>query len=388
MTTDFSDWHPGDPERSETLPSRYYFDLDIYAAEQARIVYPSWHCVCHDTEIAEAGDFVKFDIMDQSVLVVRDDDGAVHGYHNACQHRGTRLIQERRGKIRRMIVCPYHAWGYRLDGQLRNAPRTANLDGFDPAEVRLTPVRVENLGGFWFINMDMDAAPLAETFDGALAAMAPYFPDLEDIAFVAEVEYTVDANWKVIIDNEIEGYHFQLSGPVHKQLAQLIDFSGYDMTAHGTWWDFKGPPVKVDEAFGHRIKGEKFQTDWFYNIGLWPMTTFYTFPYTDLIGTFNKIPMGPEKTLLRFGHYAPKSRKPGALSEAAMAWFNEKLGPEDIDLNHWVQQGLHSYGFDKGRYVIDADRSANSEHLVHHFHTLVHAALTGGKVGPMRAAAE
>ena len=387
------DWQAGAPETSETLPSRYFYDPEIFAAEMTAITLPSWHCVCHDTEIPEPGDFVKFDILDQSVLVVRGDDGQIHAYHNVCQHRGTRLIHERRGRIRQAIVCPYHAWAYTFDGSLKKAPRTKDLQGFDPAEYSLKPVRIETFCGFHFINMDLDARPLAEDIGDAETAMRPFFPDLDDIAFVEEVEYTVDANWKVIIDNEIEGYHFQLSGPSHKELAQLIDFKGYEMTAHGRWWDFKGPPKRVETAFGHPVEGAHYQTNWFYNISFWPMTTWYTFPYTDVIGTFNKIPLGPEKTLLRFGHYAPKSRQPGALSRAAMDWFNKELGPEDIDLNVMVQQGIHSLGFDQGRYMIDAARSANSEHLVHHFHTLVYDALTGGgepRFGarPDRAAAE
>ncbi len=91
----------------------------------------------------------------------------------------------------------------------------------------------------------------------------------------------------------------------------------------------------------------------------------------------SRIPIGPEKTLLRFGHCVPKSRPQSELSAAAIAWFNEKLGPGDIDLNLWVQAGLRSDGFDQGRYVIDKERSSNSEHLVHHFHQLVDSALHG-----------
>lgn len=382
-----TDWEIGDPETALTLPARFYYDREIFDREVEKIILPGWHCAAHGSEIEQPGDFVKFDILDQSIIVVRGDDGGVHALHNVCQHRGTQLIAERRGQLKRVITCPYHAWSYGLDGTLKAAPRTRNLKGFDPAEYCLPKVRVEELGGFWFINMDPDAEPLNRQMDGALAAMRPFFPDLDDIAFVEEVEYTVDCNWKVIIDNEIEGYHFQLSGPVHRELASLIDFKSYTMTPHGKWWDFKGEPKPVETAFGHPIEGAKYQTDWFYNISLYPTTTFYVFPYADVIGTFNKIPLGPEKTLLRFGHYSPKSREQGALSRAAMDWFNTQLGPEDIDLNVRVQKGIRSLGFDQGRYLIDAERSANSEHLVHHFHTLVYEALDGPQGGARVATA-
>jgi choline monooxygenase len=379
IDTKHTGWQVGDPELARTLPSRFFYDPDIFDREAEAIFHTSWHCVCHRSEIENPGDFVKFDLLDQSVLVIQGDDGQAHALHNVCQHRGTRLIEERRGRIKRMIICPYHAWSYKFDGKLRNAPRTECLKGFEPLDYALKPVRIEELGGFYFVNMDPNAAPLSEEMDGALDEMRSFFPDLDDIAFVEEREFVVDANWKVIVDNAIEGYHFKLSGPVHGELAALIDFDRYTLTAHGKWWDFKGPPKGVQMAFGHPVAGERYQTDWFYNIQLWPMTILYAFPYADVIGTFNQIPLGPEKTLLRCGHYCPRSRPQSALSRAAMDWFNEKLGPEDIGLNLMLQKGIRSFGFDQGRYVIDAERGANSEHLLHHFHSLVYAALSGAR---------
>lgn len=385
-TPKLTTWDPATPEQAMTLPSRFYYDPEIFRQEVHSILYTTWHCVCHDSELPDTGSFVTFDMMDQGIILVRGEDGAVRAFHNACQHRGTRLLDDRRGNVGRHVVCPYHRWSYKLDGVLRVAPRTENVPGFDKARHPLKPVRVETFAGFHFINFDLNATPLAADVPGALEAMRPFFKDLDDITFHAEVDYMVNANWKTIIDNEIEGYHFNLSGPHHVELAALIDFNGYTMTPHGKWWDFKGPPKPVETAFGHRVAGANYQTEWFYNITLWPVTTLYTFPYADVIGTFNKIPLGPEKTLLRFGHYVPKSHPQGALSKASIDWFNTKLGPEDIELNERQQRGLRSFGFDQGRYVIDAERSANSEHLVHHFHTLVHQALN--PPGPMRTAAE
>ena len=371
------DWDTSEPETALTLPSRYYFDPDLFAREAETIHYRSWHCVCHRSEIANAGDFVKFDLLDQSVLVVGGDDGEAYAYHNVCQHRGTELVKERRGQFKRVIICPYHGWCYKLDGKLRKAPRTENLKGFDPSAISLTPVRLEMFAGFYFINLDPESTPLANDVGGAEQEMRRFMPDLDDIELVNETQYVVDANWKVIVDNAVEGYHFQLCGPVHKELVSLIDFSQYDLNAHGKWWDFKGPPIPVETAFGYPVAGEKYQTDWFYNIQIWPMTTLYVFPYADVIGTFNQIPVGPEQTLLHFGHYQPKTRPQSALSQAVVEWFNNQLGPEDIELNVAVQKGLRSFGYDQGRYMIDAQRSASSEHLVHHFHELVYNAMNG-----------
>lgn len=104
----------------------------------------------------------------------------------------------------------------------------------------------------------------------------------------------------------------------------------------------------------------------------------YTFPFSEFLGTFIMIPLDAERSLLRFGYYSPHEQVP-AVSHACMKWMNEDLGPEDIELNISVQKGLHSLGYDQGRYMIDAERSNESEHLVHHFHKLVFDGIGEGR---------
>jgi choline monooxygenase len=369
------DWIETAPERALTLPARYFYDEEIFNAERERIFYPAWHCVGHVNELAEPGQFLTFDIFDQTVLVLRGDDGVIRGFHNVCQHRGNRLLKERRGKVASVVRCGYHSWCYARDGALRNAPRTERLPDFDRKDHGLKPVRTEILGSFVFMNLDPDAAPLGEMARGADREMSRFLPDLAEMTLIEEVDVTVPANWKVIFDNAIEGYHFGLSGPVHKDLAALIEFQKYRLEAHGLWWTYVGPPKPgVEAAYGTPLAGATWQTDWFFNMGIWPNTNFYCFPFADMCGTFNMIPLEPEKSLLRFGYYGPNRPLP-ELTRACIKWMNEELGPEDIQLNISHQRGLRSFGYNQGRYLIDPERSNESEHLLHHFHTLVHRAL-------------
>jgi carnitine monooxygenase subunit len=368
------EWAEAAPERSLTLPARYFYDPVVFAAERERIFTPAWHCIGHVSELAEPGQFVTFDILDQSVIV-SNDDGKLHAFYNACQHRGNRLINARRGKSGPVFRCGYHSWCYGRDGQLRNAPRTERLPDFDKAQYGLKPVKLEAMGSFVFINMDPDAAPLSSMTEGAEAKMAQFLPDLANMTLISEVDVIVPANWKVIMDNSIEGYHFGLSGPVHKELASLIDFKRYALEAHDKWWTYIGPPKdNVTQAYGVKLADATWQTDWFFNIGIWPNTTFYSFPFSDLCGTFLMIPLEPEKSLLRFGYYGPPRAMP-EVTKSCIKWMNEKLGPEDIELNVTNQKGLRSFGYNQGRYLIDPERSNESEHLVHHFHRLVHQAV-------------
>ncbi|MDE1174304.1 MAG: aromatic ring-hydroxylating dioxygenase subunit alpha [Parvibaculaceae bacterium] len=377
-------WDEQDAEEAYSLPAHFFYDQKIFDAEKKDIFFKSWHMIGHESELATPGSFLTQDIFEQSVIATRDRDGKIYAFHNVCQHRGNRLVEERRGKFSPALVrCAYHAWAYSMDGALQAAPRTECLKNFNKADYGLKPVRVENYGGFVFVNLDSDAQSVADMVPGALDEMRRFLPDLDRLRLIEEVDVIVDANWKVIQENSIEGYHFDLSGPVHKELAALIDYSGYDLTSHDNWWTYIGPPAKGEttHAYGVEIGNATYQTPWFFNIGLWPNTTFYSFPYTDMIGTFIMIPLDPERSLLRFGYYGIEGRELPELTQAAIRWMNTQLGPEDIQLNVSNQKGLHSFGFTHGRYLIDAERSSYSEHLVHHFHKLCYQAIRGAEHG-------
>ena len=376
MNAQVKPWDYSDPASCPSMPAAYFYDAEVFEDEKQRIFMNCWHLVGHVNEFKEPGSFIVQDIFEQSVLVMSHKDGQIRAFHNACRHRGNKLVSERRGRIPAVLRCNYHSWCYGPDGSLRSAPRTECLKNFDKADHGLKPVRVETFAGFVYVTLDDNAKPVAEMAPGAEAEMRRFLPDLDNLKLVEEVDVIVPANWKVIQENSIEGYHFDLSGPVHKHLASLIDFSQYRLTPHGDWWTYMAPPnAKAQTAYGLPIDGATWQTDWFFNIGLWPNTTLYCFPFTDMVGTFIMIPLEPEKSLLRFGYYAPVGRETPALTKAAIAWMNQELGPEDIALNVSNQKGLHSRGYIQGRYLIDEEHPNQSEHLVHHFHKLCYRAI-------------
>ncbi len=369
------EWVETAPERALTLPARYFYDDEIFKAERERIFYPGWHCIGHVNELSDPGQFLTFDIFDQSIVALRGDDGVIRSFYNVCQHRGNRLLEDRRGKLGSVLRCGYHSWCYSRDGHLKSAPRSERLPDFDRRDYGLKPVRSEILGSFVFVNFDPEAVPLGEMAPGAERMINQYLPDIGAMKLIEETDVVVPANWKVIMDNSIEGYHFARSGPVHKHLAALIEFKKYKLEAQGKWWTYIGPPkAGIGSAYGAPLDGATWQTDWFFNIGIWPNTTFYCFPFADICGTFIMIPLAPEKSLLRFGYYGPNRPMP-EVTKACIKWMNEELGPEDIQLNVTQQRGLRSFGYNQGRYLIDPERSNESEHLVHHFHTLVHQAV-------------
>jgi carnitine monooxygenase subunit len=368
-------WSESEQAAGWSLPAPFFYDPSIFQQERLRIFFRSWHLVAHVNELRTPGDFVTHEILEQSVIVTRAKDGEIRAFHNACQHRGNRLLDATRGHTP-AITCAYHAWTYALDGRLRGAPRTECLKDFDKSKHGLKPVRVEIFASFVFVNLDPEAQSVAQMAPGAEAQMRQHLPDLDRLTLIEQVDVAVPANWKVIQENSIEGYHFDYSGPVHKQLVKLIDFEGYKLEEHDKYWTYIGPPRRdVTHAYGLPLDNARWQTDWFFNIGLWPNATIYAFPYSDVVGTFIMNPTGPETSSLRFGYYGVAGRPLSDVTKACIRWMNEELGPEDIRLNISNQKGLRSMGFERGRYIIGDTLDNRSEHLVRHFHRLCHDAI-------------
>jgi carnitine monooxygenase subunit len=368
-------WSEEDQRAGYALPPAFFYDPQVFEREKTAIFLKSWHLVAHVSELQEPGRFVTHDFLDQSILVVAGRDGVIRAFHNVCQHRGNRLVDKRRGHVS-LLTCAYHAWTYSLDGCLRAASHSGETPGFDKAAHGLKAVQVAVFASFVFVNMDAAAPSIPAMAPGAEEEIRRFIPDLDQLTLLEEIDVPVAANWKVIQENSVEGYHFDQSGPAHKQLVQLIDFAGYRLTPHDRWWSYIGPPKRgTTTAYGVALEGATWQSDSFFNFGLWPNTTLYVFPYADVVGTFIMNPTGPETSSLRFGYYGVKGRPLPEATRACIRWMNQDLGPEDIRLNVSNQKGLKSLGFSRGRYIIGEDFANRSEHLVRHFHQLCYDAI-------------
>src|SRR5580658_2570919 len=166
-------WSESDQAAGMSLPAPYFYDESIFQKERLQIFLKSWHLVAHVSELRAPGDFVTYDILDQSVIVTRSKEGGIQAFHNVCQHRGNRLVNTARGNTP-ALTCGYHAWTYSMDGRLRGAPRTECVANFDKTRHGLKPVRVEIFAAFVYINLDPDAQPLAEMTPGAETQMRQY----------------------------------------------------------------------------------------------------------------------------------------------------------------------------------------------------------------------
>ncbi len=192
------------------LQQGFYRSAEIFEKEMQRIFLKSWLYVGHHSQVPEIGDFFVFHIAGESIIIVRSADDQINALINVCRHRGSRVCLEEQGNAAR-FVCPYHAWTYDLEGNLKGAPQV--MDTIDISKYPLRCVKLENFHGMLFINFDENAVfePIAADLHTPLA---PY--DIANTKVAHRQNYPIRSNWKLAVDNFCECYHCV---PAHREFA-------------------------------------------------------------------------------------------------------------------------------------------------------------------------
>jgi phenylpropionate dioxygenase-like ring-hydroxylating dioxygenase large terminal subunit len=183
-----------------------YFDPDFFALE-AELLWPRvWQMACRLEEIPNPYDFVEYEILDQSVVVVRTADGGVQAFENACRHRGVRVVAGR-GTCENGFVCPFHGWCYGTDGANTHVPRAKafSAHNLEPDDIALVPVRCDTWGGCAWINFDAGALPLRDCIEPIATALDAWKVE----SMRAEWWYAarLPVNWKLAQEAFVEQYH-------------------------------------------------------------------------------------------------------------------------------------------------------------------------------------
>jgi phenylpropionate dioxygenase-like ring-hydroxylating dioxygenase large terminal subunit len=217
-------------ERATQLPREAFTEPAVLGWELEHLFRGGWLCAGHAGQLSESGAFLTVELDGESVIVVADDDGLPRAFVNACRHRGARILDAPEGRVPR-LRCPYHAWTYGFDGQLRKAPFTEGLEDFDVACMGLLPVRLAVVEGLLLLDLSGEA-PSPHQHVGALAPhLARY--RVGELRRGGRQVYDVEANWKVIIENYSECLHCP---GVHPELNRLSHYlSGETLTGPGLW---------------------------------------------------------------------------------------------------------------------------------------------------------
>ncbi|MEI7999883.1 MAG: aromatic ring-hydroxylating dioxygenase subunit alpha [Actinomycetes bacterium] len=199
-------------ETRDRVPTERYFDPGFAALEADRLWSRTWQMACRLEEIPAPGDFTTYEILDQSVLVVHQDDGQVRAFENVCRHRGVRLASGA-GTCTKALVCPFHGWRYGPDGTNAGIPQRRSFaeHNLDPAELDLTPVRCETWGASAWINLDPAAPPLRECIEPFATSLDAW--KIESLRTEWWYAARLPVNWKLAVEAFVEMYHVVQSHP-------------------------------------------------------------------------------------------------------------------------------------------------------------------------------
>lgn len=342
-----------DLARAATLPARWYTDPELLTLERERIFARTWQAVGHTSDVARPGDFFACELLGEPLVITRDEDRTLRAFYNVCRHRAG-AVATGKGN-RRTLQCQYHGWTYKLDGSLHKTPEFEGVADFDPACYGLKPVRAEAWGPYVFVNLDPQAAPLAETL-GEILPETAHIP-LDMMRLVERRDYIVECNWKVYCDNYLEGYHIPVA---HPGLYRVLDYEQYRVEPR-RYHSRQLSPLRP--TAGSRYANLQADSEVLY---YWVFPNFMLNIYPDNLSANIVLPLGPERTLTIFEWFFHDLGS-GAAWEAVQQGiaFSDEIQREDIEICEAVQRGLRSRSYTQGRF------SVKRENGVHHFHALV-----------------
>jgi len=334
-----------------SLPGWLYHDSEFFAAEQRAFLRAAPQVVCHESEIAEPGEWRSMEYLGESVIVIRSDDGEVRAFANVCRHRGSRLV-DGTGGCARVLTCPYHAWSYARDGRLVGVPHRSDYPGLRTEDLGLVPVALERWHGFLFVTLEPGAPSVAEMMAPYEDEVAPY--RFEDLRVLGRVTLRPrELNWKTIADNYSDHLHIPVGHPgltrlfarnyrieaqddVDRMEGDLVDETS-DNPSERAYQNLLPEAEHLPKS--HRRK-------WLY-YKLFPNVAFDIYP--DQVDFMQFLPVSGTETVIREISYALPDDRREMRAARYLNWrINRRVNLEDTELITRVQLGMQSASYAPG----------------------------------------
>jgi phenylpropionate dioxygenase-like ring-hydroxylating dioxygenase large terminal subunit len=347
-----------DPLDGMSLPGWLYYDPEFFEAEKGAFLRSAPQVVCHDSEIAEPGDWRSLEYLGESVIVIRGDDGEVRAFSNVCRHRGSRLV-DGSGGCARVLTCPYHAWSYSRDGKLVGVPHRSEYPGLRTDELGLKPVALEKWRGFLFVTLDKGQSFGGGTVPSVAEMMAPFEDEValyrfEDLRVMGRVtERPRSLNWKTIADNYSDHLHIPVG---HPGLTRLFG-RNYRIEAKDHVDRMEGDLVEKESANPSERAYQKVLPEvhhlppshrrkWLY-YKLFPNVAFDIYP--DQVDFMQFLPVSATETVIREISYALPDDRRDMKAARYLNWrINRRVNAEDTELITRVQLGMQSPAYEAG----------------------------------------
>ena len=314
-------------ETASTLPSRFYRDAPVLDDENRSLFAKTWQLAGRAEQVREAGMFFTTTIANEPLLVVRGSDGELRAMSNVCRHRAG-PVASGAGK-RPVLQCGYHGWTYGLDGRLLTTPEMDGVESFDRESCALPRFRIESWNDLLFVNFDRYAP--------ALRDVMPDVDGFGGFTLAARKEWEIACNWKVYVDNYLEGYHIPI---VHPSLFRELDYPNY-RTETRRWYSIQHAPLRRPERI--RTTGSGDDAKYF-----WVFPNLMLNVYPDNFSTNLIVPLGSHRTLTIFEwFFRDPARAEREIADTIA--FSDEIQIEDIAICEAVQRGLASSTYDRGR---------------------------------------
>lgn len=349
-------------EKASCLSAEFYTDSEVLKAELEKVFYQSWNFVGRASQIHEPGSWITTQVGKVPLVLTRDMQGKIHCLLNVCRHRAARVCRGQSGKGTR-LKCQYHGWSYDLQGQLMTTPEFQGVEDFHRNENGLPRFEVNQIGDWLFTTLVQSPIDFNKQWAPFRELAAPF--QLEKMQFWKRVEYPLACNWKVFVDNYLDGgYHINT---LHPSLAGVIPYSEYQchLFEHSS---LQTAPLrqKGSESAVSQVRKGTAQYWWIYpNL----MINLY-----DGVMDLNLVlPDGPHRCKVLFDFYFSDT------SESQLPLIEESLGVahqvqmEDQEICEEVQSGLESGYFKQGRFSVSREKTA------FHFHQLLASTLRASK---------
>jgi Rieske 2Fe-2S family protein len=370
-------------EHAEGLPADAYFDPRQYERELQRIWYRNWVYVGRSSDLSRARGFRTFEIGDQRILLVRDEQRMLQGFYNTCRHRGAALCREPEGMLRAgTIVCPYHAWVYNLQGDLLRTSSKAHANGFDVADFPLYRISVKEWNGFIFVALNDRPPPFEKIFDLPLNRLDAW--PLEELVVGHVLTKTMQSNWKIFWENYNECLHCP---GVHPQLSQLVPIYGRGLLEERDDPQWRAHAADPNPKFkgGLRSGAATWSLDgkttgvpfpglsdadrkagYVYMTGL---PSVFLVGHVDYVRVVRLLPLGPELTELRVEYlFSPQTLADPQFDLRNVVDFTNRVMTEDAQVCELNQLGLRARPHIRGVVMPE-------EYVVRQFHEWLRAEL-------------
>ena len=367
-------YRPENPlEKASTIPSPWYFDPRIARLEGERVFAASWQVAGRVDQVRENGQYFTAELGEEPIVVVRGEDGLLRAFYNVCRHHAAAVVTEAQG-CAKQFRCPYHGWTYGNDGMLKGMVEFEGVCDFDRAKNGLAPVAVDTWENFVFVNLDGGALSLRAYLASVEGLVAP-LRLTEKLRFFDRRVYTLNCNWKVYVDNYLDGgYHVPHA---HKGLSSVIEYTSYTIENfdHAC---LQSSPLSSDSGSEASVASTR-QGRAFY---LWVYPNFMINAYEGVMDTNLVLPLAVDKCAVVFDYYFSDTSAAAQERNRQSIRVSEVVQDEDMAICDAVQKGLASRAYLAGRLSV---RREAGEHL---FHRLLHGDLTRGIHRTENAAAD